>query len=96
MAGADGDTVLIHDRTQIVGVDVPVDKRHQPATIGRIVRPEELDERLIANKVTYLRKILRIGRDRSGAFDYSKPSWNVPGNCSGFQLRVSPRFHKVQ
>ncbi len=55
--------------------------------------PGELDEILLSNKLTYLRNILRIGRDRAGGFDYSKPSWNMPvngsANRSGFQMRAS-------
>lgn len=61
--------------------------------LARYYGPGELEERLLANKLAYLRHVLRIGRDRAGAFDYGRPSWNLPGddspNVSGFQLRVS-------
>lgn len=51
--------------------------------------PAELEEILLANKLAYLRNILPVCRDRAGAFDYTKPSWNAPENCGGFQRRVS-------
>lgn len=50
--------------------------------------PAELEEILLANKLAYLRNILPVCRDRTGAFDYTRPSWNAPENCGGFQRRV--------
>lgn len=55
---------------------------------NRGIDTAELEEVLLANKLAYLRNILPVCRDRAGAFDYTKPSWNVPENCGGFQRRV--------
>ncbi|MFN0317187.1 MAG: hypothetical protein ACKVQA_19375 [Burkholderiales bacterium] len=56
---------------------------------NRCLDPEELEAMLLDNKLAYLRAIGHVSRERSGAFDYGRPSWNVPGNSSGFQTRVS-------
>lgn len=61
--------------------------------LARYYGPGELDQRLLANKLAYLRHVIRVGRDRAGAFDYGRPSWNDHGreqpNVSGLQLRAS-------
>jgi hypothetical protein len=61
--------------------------------LARYYIPHELDRRLLANKLAYLQHVLRVGRDRAGAFDYGRPSWNDEGrghpNVSGLQFRAS-------
>ena len=49
----------------------------------------ELEDWLLENKAEYLRDIVVLGRDRAGGFDYSRPAWDDPGNCSGLQQRAS-------
>lgn len=55
--------------------------------------PAELEKVLLENKRSYLRQVVRIGRDRVGGFDYGSASWDVasdaPPNVSGLQWRVS-------
>lgn len=61
--------------------------------LSRYYGPNELDRQLLDNKLAYLRHVIRVGRDRAGAFDYGRPSWNEDGrgqpNISGLQFRVS-------
>jgi hypothetical protein len=49
---------------------------------------ERAEEVLLENKLTFLRQIVEIGRDRAGAFDYNADSWNSY-NVSGLQRKVS-------
>ncbi len=49
----------------------------------------DLEQLLLQNKAAYLRDIVRLSRDRSSGFDYSKVSWDDPENCSGLQRRIS-------
>ncbi len=51
--------------------------------------PAELELLLLENKAAYLGEVVLLGRDRAAGFDYSKPSWNEPRNCSGLLRRVA-------
>lgn len=68
-----GETWLQHSMRQFCGY-------HSPA---------ELELLLLENKAAYLGEVVLLGRDRAAGFDYSKPSWNEPRNCSGLQRRVA-------
>lgn len=53
---------------------------------------QERDERLVANKLAFVRSILKLGRDRASGFDYSRPLWpdadGKPGTPCGLHLRA--------
>ena len=56
---------------------------------GSHLDTDELEDWLLDNKAEYLRDIVVLGRDRAGGFDYSRPTWDDPGNCAGLQQRAS-------
>ena len=49
---------------------------------------QEVEEVIVTNKITFLKNIIEVTRDRGGAFNYRKPSWNT-NNVSGLLRRVS-------
>jgi hypothetical protein len=51
--------------------------------------PTELEAALLKNKAGFLRHIVGLSRDRVGALDYGRPSWNRADNTSGLQQRVN-------
>ena len=49
----------------------------------------ELNSWLLRNKAAFVKDIVVLSRDRTGAFDYSRPAWEDRTNCAGLQRRIS-------
>jgi len=48
----------------------------------------EIEETIVNNKISYLKSVIELGRDRAAASDYSSSSWSKCAH-SGLQARVS-------
>ncbi len=51
--------------------------------------PGEREAALLANKQAFAQQVVDLSCDRAGGFDWSRPSWNQPGNSAALQRRTS-------
>ncbi len=53
------------------------------------LEPDEADRMLLAAKAAFTQQVVTLGRDRGGAFDDARASWNRDDNTAGLQRRLS-------
>ncbi len=52
--------------------------------------PEAIEQRVVANKLRYLKAIVEVGKDRAAGFDYHQTLW--PQRLTGFALKLALRL----